>query len=101
MHKPMSEVELICHDGLSMEIRNLIEGTVKIYSDPTDPADRPEVLRGYLVGLAEENEVDDIFRRDLETYAASFNDGWRYCEEFHYLRTFGYDPTTGRPWEEP
>jgi hypothetical protein len=79
MHKTMTEEELMVHPEISSEDKKLIKETVGLISDPTAC---PDGLRGYLVTLFEENEVDDQFRSELGGAAASFVDGWSYCLEY-------------------
>ena len=82
MHKPLTQEELVMHDGISPEDKLLIEAEVGQHSNSSEGPDRVNALRGYLVGLWDEMEPDDKLRADLEMMAASWSDGWSYCLKY-------------------
>ena len=89
MNKPMTEAELAAHAGISPGDKRRIEELIGLYTDREDPEDQPDYLRAFLVRLFDENEVDQHFRDDLETNAASFTDGWLYCIDYRRQKEGG------------
>lgn len=82
MHEPMTDDELIGHDGISPEDKELIAKAVEEHSDSSEGPDRVNALRGFLVGLFEDLVPDDDLRGDLEEIAANWSDGWSYCLKY-------------------
>jgi len=79
MHKPMSAEELVNHHGPDDFTDKVKEAIEKIVVEH-DEGPVADYLRGYLVSLCEEVEINDSLLEDLEDDAAAWADGWNYCK---------------------
>jgi len=69
--------------GFTAAVKEVIEKSVGEH-DENPVAD---YLRGYLVSLCKEVEIDDKLLEELEDDAAAWADGWNYCKA--WIRTCG------------
>jgi hypothetical protein len=82
MQTPLTVEELAVLPGISAADNTLINETVDDAAGNDDAKMQVRALRGYLAGQILEEDDDPTLREDLSGMAASFVDGWNYCQEY-------------------
>lgn len=75
-YEPRTNEELQAMDEILWQDKQLITNIVETGAGLDDNDIRVRAIRGYLVGMLLDHEVDDELREELGGMAASFSDGW-------------------------
>jgi hypothetical protein len=84
MREPVTVEQLRNYHG-SGDFTDKVKETIEKIVAEHDMGPSADYLRGYLVNLCEEVEIDDKLLEELEDDAAAWADGWNYCKA--WIRT--------------